>query len=147
MAVILPLAMLNYETYVKPSVTLYLSMLVMHKPSHWFELVNARKHLLQSVFLIDDTSHSPAASPKMTPLHRCFSAFCYCKSMRRFLYISYIQKHRFQTIHENFQTSLEDSVKISELVQKINKRAFVRPPQVMDTRILKVGAFIYAGAI
>ena len=67
--------------------------------------------------------------------------------MRRFLYISYIQKHRFQTIHENFQTSLEDSVKISELVQKINKRAFVRPPQVIDARILKVGAFIYAGAI
>ena len=49
---------------------------------------------------------------------------------------------------KTFQTSLEeDSVKISELVQKINKRAFVRPPQVTATRILKVGAFIYAGVI
>ena len=47
---------------------------------------------------------------------------------------------------KTFQTSLEeDSVKISELVQKINKRAFVRPPQVIDKRILMVGAFIYAG--
>ena len=31
LAVILPLAMLNYEPYVKPSVTLYLSMLLMYK--------------------------------------------------------------------------------------------------------------------
>ena len=47
-----------------------------------------------------------------------------------------------------FQTSLEeDSVKISELVQKINKRAFVRPAQVIDTRILKMGAFIYVSVI
>ena len=48
---------------------------------------------------------------------------------------------------KTFQASLEDSVKISELVQKNNKRTFIRPPQVIDTRILKVGAFISAGVI
>ena len=43
---------------------------------------------------------------------------------------------------KTFQISLEDSVKIPELVQKINKTAFVHLPQVIDTRILKVGAFV-----
>ena len=65
--------------------------------------------------------------------------------MRRLLYIRYIQNTGSRQLMRTFQTSLEeDSVKISELVQKINKRAFVRPPQVIDKRILMVGAFIYA---
>ena len=89
LAIILPLAMLNYEPYVKPSVTLYLSMLLIYKKNN------------PLIYLDKMTEKTPTAKCLSYCRYKWLTCsltkndtppllfrFCYCKSMRRYLLIS-----------------------------------------------------------